>query len=422
MYVVTCPHCRRRLRMSREVHQAKMKCRYCGNVFEGSTEPMAAPSPAPPRPDQAPPGRKADGGTAPRARKPTSSSSSGSKPPAPAEALAPPPPVAAGGKAPDPAAAAAAAIASEPAAPKPDSARPARPHGPVKKSWSTGAIVAAGAGLAVTVGLVIGLIVYIQQRHDDPPGAIVLTKGNEFGQADAQLRDQQAEQQRKAAAARQASGEAPFGPGGLRVAADPSSPQGPAVRINSFEQLPDDPTQMPTWVGTYVNDNRSTLARAWIEVIIENAQGQTRVLKSPALEYIPPGWDGRFSVMADFRLSEDMRILRQIGRAERAKPDVVAIDLGPQPYERVSEDELKITALAKNTTTQTLRDPIVVCDFFSSGGLYLGTARGQWRQKTDALRPGQSESFELFFTPDEAGFSVMLVASPKPRLVGRTEN
>jgi hypothetical protein len=54
MYRVTCPSCGRHLRMSRDIRQAKMKCRYCGGVFVGTTRPTADVAGQPAGPAQPP--------------------------------------------------------------------------------------------------------------------------------------------------------------------------------------------------------------------------------------------------------------------------------------------------------------------------------------------------------------------------------
>ncbi len=426
MYLVTCPHCHRRLRMSREVHRAKMKCRYCQSVFEGSTEPMAAPSPVPTRQAGATPVRKADGGERP-AKHPAETPDRAPGPPPPSRDV---PPMTAGGKnpEPDPAAAAAAAISApreeSPSAPA-SSAGPHTRRPPTKKAVTPGVLLAVGLGLVVAVVGILVAVYYISEHRDNTEGAIVITKGNEFGQGDARLKAERAEQASQAPQRRgvddpaRSTGRSGRSGADLAVTTDPdAAPAG--IRLINVEQLPEDPTQMPTWVGRYVNDTRKTLARAWIELVIENARGQVRLLRSPTFEYLPPGWQGRFSIMADFQMTSDMRVKSKAGRAERGPGNVLALELGQEPYERLSEDELKIVALAKNTSQQTLHQPVVLCDFFSKTGLYLGSAKADWREDVQMLRPGQSALYELLFTPDEAGFSVMLVDAPRPRLAGRT--
>ncbi len=43
MYTITCLHCDRTLRIREDVGKTKMKCRFCGAIFVGSTQPQEAP-------------------------------------------------------------------------------------------------------------------------------------------------------------------------------------------------------------------------------------------------------------------------------------------------------------------------------------------------------------------------------------------
>lgn len=193
-----------------------------------------------------------------------------------------------------------------------------------------------------------------------------------------------------------------------------------AIHVIECARLEEPDEASATFVGKYENSASEPLR--WVQVAVTVKQADGKLLRAFSEKYknIPPGWEGQFSIEADFRFEPGMRIVETLAQSEPA-PGTRGWALKRWRRDIADEKAVRITGEATNTTDQPLADPVVLCDFFTRRGVYVGSVRGKFRSDVQTLAPGETATYDVFFDPQTAGSFLALLDEPQLRLLGTTK-
>jgi hypothetical protein len=420
MYHVTCPHCQRQLSLKREVDRAKMKCRFCGAIFVGSTKASASPASEPVKvapvqdkppvtaeplevaPAQNEPPVTAAPEVAPRPRQepavPRTAAQGASRPPLKPQPTAPARPAASG-----------------------TSRRAVGPR-PIHAKNSALPIVGVIAGL-LAIAVVIIAVVLHSKRSETPPAS---DQKSADAQAAGSDNTAEAAVERTPPPLTPTEDEPPIYENETPAERSlPPRPEGTAVQVISFERLPEHAGASNTFCGTFANNSDTTLRVVYFYTVLEAPGGARMTLRSnTGLQYIPPNYNGSFSIRAKTPLPDGVKILDTYGIGTPAEEKLVG---WPLAFRRGLADDgqvIEITGTAVNRRNTPLMDVMVWCDFYSLSGEYVGSAKGSLRRNATSLDAagtgGDQHRYTITFDPAGTNSPLpSMIGDVQPRLLGR---
>lgn len=440
MHTVTCPHCNRSLRVSDDVIQAKMKCRYCGAIFVGSTRDDGASPPQAGITDAAkrrPRPIKHEASPLPSPR-PTVHARSAEPPgevtsaPNIAPRREPEPPTPPPSHLDESVSPELADIPSKTAtrsvkAPAPPASQPRaghrHPHRPTRRGvpaavWGVlllACLAAAGVGLYVLWGRITSPpksqdVAETPEAPSSPPQDAALTEPNDQDPAAAPA---------ATASPTPAATEPPAQP-----AAETSTPtpmprqappalQGPGVRVMDFDALRNFDGEVNGYAGTFSHDGEQLLRQARIQVRLQNADGAAMTLQSRPYDWIPPELKGRWSIDAGGVIPADAQVAYTLGPGESAPENYVGWAL-PDVTRRVEGGKILLEGQSRNPYDFSVKNVQVLCDFFNENGTYAGSATGTLRRDKTRLDPNAEFSFSITYEPP---LSAMVTTHAVVRLI-----
>lgn len=390
MYFVQCPKCQQRMKVKQELHQVKVRCAHCKEVFVAETQEVSdSPAPAGTKPAAAASRPAAPATTKPKASKPAF------EPPAEQavgidlDSFAPP------------------ATPGAPVAPK------VAPRVLRKKSKAPMFIV-IGAGVLCILFAVI-VIVQVGKNKDKKEYAVKQPDGTEKLMTKAEY-DEWVKQQDEAKAT--ANVPAPSGQVGnvernffgsntaTQASSNPFDDMPPGQGPNdingdnakAMEQLADlpekykdklllsrcaiYPNEQDAKTGTVALEIKNPSDTKTIQNLVmlfqavnkitdkERVVGRTAEIK---LEYLPPKATMRYSVSYD--LSAVGKYLKPVvTQLEYAPDDTVSWMVTEALRFETANEVVKVTGTAKNETGQVVRDIMVYANFFNKTGELLGSS------------------------------------------------
>ena len=369
MHVVTCPHCGRRSRTPRAVHEEKIECG-CGQVFVATSVEAGAPAaPAP----------------------------------------------------------------TGPAAPAPAALRPVS-----HKSFNLHARSKSPLPIIVVVGGLMALFMVAivawyfhaypyREFRDEETGKMIF--GDRMTQSEFDRRVEEYQQKQTAGrrpvarpGARRDSGDY-MTDSELRRAvtggaqSDPTGIGNPSRFLHGrFPDLtvimdPKSPDAGDVGVGGhllgYLRNGRSVpLRSATVNVYVLDTDNVWRGPLVAQCDYVPAGYTIRFAVEFKSLAKDQIQDARgEVTAVTPAGPDKVCREVDGSAFSRKATDQrIILTGRAANTTQQLITDVMILCDFYNSDGVRVGSATAAMKD-VKQLSPKQSEYFTIEFdwtTTDEA--------------------
>ena len=411
MHAVRCPNCKKVLRLKQPVHEARMRCRHCGEIFVGTSREVSkggrqVARPADGDPLQSPP---------PPLMTP--------QPMAPPEPFAPPP--APRGYAPQ---------AGGRYAPQGGPYGPAEPELPMyvrKQASPVPLIIVCIAGLGI-IALIVGAV----WVHNHPKLVIRDDRGGEEAR---RMPREQAEALRKQKMGDSGAeepipphpvpgGGGPVSPpprlppaGGDPASVAPPPPSGVDPDTDNMKQ-PDANmlAQMDRHVtsderpgegyiaGRVISKYDYPLEYAEISVYTYDASNQRRRPFTTRAHYIPPNGETRFSVPYNALTKDQIHDIRVVAHSpKRAATNVVSWTI-PATHTQKTDNRgvVEITGQVKNKESTPLRNIQIYYNVFDPEGVDIfGVAKvGKLDNAVDSLPPGGQVNFRCSFKPSDKDF------------------
>ncbi len=113
-----------------------------------------------------------------------------------------------------------------------------------------------------------------------------------------------------------------------------------------------------------------------------------------------------------------------LGREMLEEKDKVVIGQNLRDCTRLPDEDgsVILIGLASNNSNETLREILVACDFFTTAGVYAGTARAKLKDDVTTLAAGGQVKYAIVFQASEAGFDPRKIRFAPPRLLAEKRN
>ncbi len=389
MHAVKCTNCGKRLKISRPVHNARLRCPVCDNVWVGDSETVpdlsGSGAPAPPTGAEGAPHR-----------------------------------------------------------------RPAHEHDAQhqggyhrrRKTINTWVLVVL-VGVGVVGITVFGVLGYYYHMH---PRVVVKTKDEGEVLSDHRMRRDRAEEMREKSeqksrrfegltqqptGARQPAGggepdnKAQIYTEKARPLTDSQDQQNPSVSVELASGGIGTGGAGKNWItGWIINSGRHTVVSATATVSIYDAGGSPLGRASSNLcRFIPPGARVPFSIPSPVGRDADVGEINAAAESVKVSPQVTCVRIDPVFIDvvRNSTRTMTLTGEVSYPHGHTITEARVYCDFFTSKGVHAGAAWGDLKDsrgnEITTLAGRQNARFEVSFTPKK-GYVTDIIQQWSARLVG----
>jgi len=373
MFVVQCPKCKHTLRFKREVVNSRIKCRYCGNNFSGSTAPENSPRPVPANPLQ------------PKSRPPQQPESRASRQPPDDVFEGQPLDLGESGK------------RKKRSDKEKDKKRRFQQMRAAQRKTNRTIILTC---VILCVVLVIGITIFVLTRKLEPKPEPKAKKSS------AESLPAVTDNNRSAAVISGDNTDVPEVNTGTPATGDKTGSPGTTspvqkqpsgedyIQVMEFRELSSSPGSTNTYVGKY-NAKGQALRHACLDVFYNGGNNKKSTRK---FEYMPPGMDCPFSVelpedaeMSGYKIG-DFKVL------DNEKYDCFAV-VGSKKV--TSKDNKKLIITGRTPARpQDLKNVKILGDFFTEEMEYLGHVEdGSLYLSKDphAIREGREEFFKIEF-------------------------
>ncbi len=397
MHAIKCPNCGKRVKISRAVQNAKLRCPACNNVWVGSSEII---------PDEGAPPRSSSGARS------GGVSSSGQE--QPQSAQVPQKQVRTGYH-----------------------PRPRRP----KNMPVLVAIVGVGI-VGITAFLVLAYHYYMHPRvitKDKKGGAVVSNRRMQRDEAKktvkksledahrakamrqpaADARQETAPQQKVETHAKVYAAEARP----LSASKDGGSSQ---IKVELAGNDVEADSIGKTWItGWAINTTENTVISANITAgIYDNSGSPMAEASSTVCKFIPPKGRVPFSLAASVGEDADVDDIKPAAESVLVSAEVACLQIDSifVDVDRTSPRRIILTGDVDYTLKHNVTNARIYGDFFTSGGVHVGSAWGELKDsrgnKTTTAGPSQDLTFEISFMPT-GSYVADVVRQWSVRLVGR---